>query len=124
MKPTSLPLTRSGAALKTLRPSTLRGSSPRMGSVPPSSSRCTGDRKSTRLNSSHLVISYAVFCLKKKKKQLLDLHTRALSEIDDIPAMLHSRFFLLSFMVGRCSGVGRVDVFRVCVVLQIEDVSL
>src|SRR5256885_4942778 len=28
------------------------------------------DRKSTRLNSSHLVISYAVFCLKKKKLQL------------------------------------------------------
>ena len=28
----------------------------------------TADRKSTRLNSSHLVISYAVFCLKKKKK--------------------------------------------------------
>src|SRR2546426_2818018 len=28
-----------------------------------------GDRKSTRLNSSHLVISYAVFCLKKKKKE-------------------------------------------------------
>src|SRR2546426_7665447 len=28
----------------------------------------TGDRKSTRLNSSHLVISYAVFCLKKKKQ--------------------------------------------------------
>src|SRR5256885_8396743 len=27
------------------------------------------DRKSTRLNSSHLVISYAVFCLKKKKRQ-------------------------------------------------------
>src|SRR5256885_8124234 len=31
------------------------------------------DRKSTRLNSSHLVISYAVFCLKKKKKD----HIRA-----------------------------------------------
>src|SRR5256885_8321533 len=29
------------------------------------------DRKSTRLNSSHLVISYAVFCLKKKNKALL-----------------------------------------------------
>src|SRR5256885_13288108 len=29
------------------------------------------DRKSTRLNSSHLVISYAVFCLKKKKKQII-----------------------------------------------------
>src|SRR5256885_6133003 len=28
---------------------------------------CAGDRKSTRLNSSHLVISYAVFCLKKKE---------------------------------------------------------
>src|SRR5438034_8277615 len=29
--------------------------------------RSVGDRKSTRLNSSHTVISYAVFCLKKKK---------------------------------------------------------
>src|SRR5688500_19564809 len=29
------------------------------------------DRKSTRLNSSHLVISYAVFCLKKKIKELI-----------------------------------------------------
>src|ERR1022692_3099801 len=29
------------------------------------------DRKSTRLNSSHLVISYAVFCLKKKKKKYI-----------------------------------------------------
>src|SRR5256885_8382620 len=37
----------------------------------------TGDRKSTRLNSSHLVISYAVFCLKKKKdsaKALVTFH--------------------------------------------------
>src|SRR6266850_5979292 len=32
------------------------------------SSLTARDRKSTRLNSSHLVISYAVFCLKKKKK--------------------------------------------------------
>src|SRR5256885_3470293 len=32
------------------------------------------DRKSTRLNSSHLVISYAVFCLKKKKKDKAGLH--------------------------------------------------
>src|SRR3712207_7605687 len=30
------------------------------------------DRKSTRLNSSHANISYAVFCLKKKKKQITD----------------------------------------------------
>src|SRR2546426_1719898 len=33
------------------------------------------DRKSTRLNSSHLVISYAVFCLKKKKKDTFRLLT-------------------------------------------------
>src|SRR5574341_1327937 len=32
------------------------------------SGRTSGDRKSTRLNSSHQLISYAVFCLKKKKK--------------------------------------------------------
>src|ERR1039457_7485447 len=30
---------------------------------------CFADRKSTRLNSGHIVISYAVFCLKKKKKK-------------------------------------------------------
>src|SRR5437763_12571444 len=34
------------------------------------------DRKSTRLNSSHRCISYAVFCLKKKNKQLRHRHTR------------------------------------------------
>src|SRR5882724_12120664 len=31
------------------------------------------DRKSTRLNSSHLGISYAVFCLKKKKKKIIEI---------------------------------------------------
>src|SRR2546426_5731041 len=35
------------------------------------------DRKSTRLNSSHLVISYAVFCLKKKKKTQHSLHSNS-----------------------------------------------
>src|SRR3712207_7641927 len=34
-----------------------------------------GDRKSTRLNSSHANISYAVFCLKKKKKNWITTHT-------------------------------------------------
>src|SRR5438477_9428825 len=38
-------------------------------SSPPCSRR--PDRKSTRLNSSHMSISYAVFCLKKKKKSIL-----------------------------------------------------
>src|SRR5436309_6373653 len=34
------------------------------------------DRKSTRLNSSHVKISYAVFCLKKKMSRALDGHVR------------------------------------------------
>src|SRR5256885_13139107 len=38
------------------------------------------DRKSTRLNSSHLVISYAVFCLKKKKNKSPQLRSRCLSK--------------------------------------------
>src|SRR6266513_4613381 len=37
----------------------------------PFSRRDFEDRKSTRLNSSHVSISYAVFCLKKKKKTLI-----------------------------------------------------
>src|SRR5256885_11966260 len=43
-----------------------------------SSPTSTRDRKSTRLNSSHLVISYAVFCLKKKKSA----HRDSLSQAD------------------------------------------
>src|SRR5436309_9416640 len=47
----------------------------------------SGDRKSTRLNSSHVKISYAVFCLKKKKKNKKKHHfpcyqiMRTISEI-------------------------------------------
>src|SRR5260221_6557996 len=43
---------------------------------PPDSAggRAAGDRKSTRLNSSHTVISYAVFCLKKKNDSELGYH--------------------------------------------------
>src|SRR2546429_4299466 len=45
-------------------------------------SRIRRDRKSTRLNSSHGYISYAVFCLKKKKTtqnlDILDIHDQAL----------------------------------------------
>src|SRR2546422_7339817 len=36
-----------------------------------------GDRKSTRLNSSHGYISYAVFCLKKKKKKKITIQTES-----------------------------------------------
>src|SRR3712207_8387578 len=38
------------------------------------STAVTADRKSTRLNSSHANISYAVFCLKKKKNSHIDYH--------------------------------------------------
>src|SRR5688572_31073907 len=51
-------------------------SSRRIGRMYCSPLRCT-DRKSTRLNSSHSQISYAVFCLKKKKKKEMtqpDIH--------------------------------------------------
>src|SRR5688572_31819041 len=40
-------------------------------SIPPARGMSSQDRKSTRLNSSHSQISYAVFCLKKKKKTKL-----------------------------------------------------
>src|SRR2546426_7531278 len=39
------------------------------------------DRKSTRLNSSHLVISYAVFCLKKKKKKKNEIADKIQSKL-------------------------------------------
>src|SRR2546422_4306092 len=44
------------------------------GVQPTAGSLAAGDRKSTRLNSSHGYISYAVFCLKKKKKKPYTLH--------------------------------------------------
>src|SRR5256885_11227354 len=43
-----------------------------------------GDRKSTRLNSSHLVISYAVFCLKKKKEKVLTGSSELMKQVTDV----------------------------------------
>src|SRR5256885_2786772 len=57
------------------------------------------DRKSTRLNSSHLVISYAVFCLKKKKKHSLLI----LIVHQDIPGELLLVFFLSNTYVADIS---------------------
>src|SRR5256886_13401694 len=51
---------------RSCRRQTTGSSSPR-----PSAARARPDRKSTRLNSSHSQISYAVFCLKKKRNKLL-----------------------------------------------------
>src|SRR2546422_8416184 len=58
-------------------------------STPRDSSGCvplTLDRKSTRLNSSHGYISYAVFCLKKKKKMR---YAHAISKISSARIMQH-----------------------------------
>src|SRR5258708_20537353 len=45
--------------------------------------RKTRDRKSTRLNSSHQIISYAVFCLKKKKRETKDIeNTHGISRLE------------------------------------------
>src|SRR2546430_7577019 len=50
--------------------------------------RARTDRKSTRLNSSHSQISYAVFCLKKKKIQIATAPTSALQSRSDILSRL------------------------------------
>src|SRR5947208_4033069 len=54
---------------KSLRPSPAPADRRGIGSRPMAALAECGDRKSTRLNSSHQIISYAVFCLKKKKKK-------------------------------------------------------
>src|SRR5438552_4714548 len=53
------------------------------------------DRKSTRLNSSHQIISYAVFCLKKKKKNyritaLGDTNIKRTVGLEEILSVLHA----------------------------------
>src|SRR5437660_7808619 len=48
-----------------------------------------GDRKSTRLNSSHVAISYAVFCLKKKKNNIVNL--QLLGKISFIQSRTNNR---------------------------------
>src|SRR5258708_30025009 len=56
----------------------LVGRPPQTWTLPPEQERRLGqeDRKSTRLNSSHQIISYAVFCLKKKKNDIYEPNTR------------------------------------------------
>src|SRR5256885_3728618 len=68
------------------------------------------DRKSTRLNSSHLVISYAVFCLKKKKqtaiKRLQEHADQPLGQIHYLPALKYPRvvFELPTEHAGECAA--------------------
>src|SRR2546430_8868715 len=46
-----------------------------------SAGKARQDRKSTRLNSSHSQISYAVFCLKKKKQAKRTAHSQSLTQV-------------------------------------------
>src|SRR5256886_13543305 len=63
----------------------------------PCCARCPRDRKSTRLNSSHSQISYAVFCLKKKKNPS---YTQILVVRLYYPQKLH----ILSYIVVYCES--------------------
>src|SRR5258708_13428306 len=51
------------------------------------------DRKSTRLNSSHQIISYAVFCLKKKKKQQPPARAKEVEHCHNYPHSTRLRIF-------------------------------
>src|SRR5256885_12063691 len=75
-----------------------------------SGNQCAEDRKSTRLNSSHLVISYAVFCLKKKTIPHSP-HCRCLP-----PALIHKRSHS-PFVVGWLSSA---IIPSFCLLLLIE----
>src|SRR5260221_3861883 len=67
------------------------------------------DRKSTRLNSSHTVISYAVFCLKKKKKIILaDMSMSACKRKSSIFSLASGVILLLSCVRSLCSPHVRV----------------
>src|SRR2546422_10014136 len=66
-------------ALPIYRPTSAAGTGDRERETPkrPETCPCCRDRKSTRLNSSHGYISYAVFCLKKKRNSGADSAARA-----------------------------------------------
>src|SRR3989442_11448609 len=54
---------------------------------PPRAPQFYSDRKSTRLNSSHVRISYAVFCLKKKKHQQVIKHNAPIANISTVTVL-------------------------------------
>src|SRR2546426_2694589 len=73
-----------------------------------SASASAGDRKSTRLNSSHLVISYAVFCLKKKKNTVLSVGALLASVLVFGPAPRRWQTLeVAARRVGACEGAWR-----------------
>src|SRR5262252_9860411 len=66
---TLFPYTTLFRSRRTIARSRRAGDRRRAATIAVRAARGARDRKSTRLNSSHTVISYAVFCLKKKKKK-------------------------------------------------------
>src|SRR5256885_3748833 len=72
---------------------------------------CIVDRKSTRLNSSHLVISYAVFCLKKKKEN----QSNIVATLDStFPWILTNSIWPITLMHACCAIATRsLDSLRV-----------
>src|SRR3954463_3071145 len=82
---------------------------------------CALDRKSTRLNSSHTIISYAVFCLKKKKKCISSfrrndrkacLSFRIFDDVASCKRLLHSFFFLMIRRPPRSTLFPYTTLFR------------
>src|SRR6478736_6440743 len=74
------------------------------------------DRKSTRLNSSHSQISYAVFCLKKKKKRHIVL--------DRVRALYFHHHFLLRFQGVESDNVVHLFFFNDTATTEIYTLSL
>src|SRR5260364_361779 len=64
-----------------------------------------GDRKSTRLNSSHQIISYAVFCLKKKNPTLLFTNA-GMMQFKDVFTGRDARPYTRAVSVQRCVRAG------------------
>src|SRR5260221_2394924 len=64
------------------------------------------DRKSTRLNSSHTVISYAVFCLKKKKKSCTVTYQCKPNESDNSLSTQSETTDTMSVQYDECHGNG------------------
>src|SRR2546426_8889656 len=68
------------------------------------------DRKSTRLNSSHLVISYAVFCLKKKKKTYnKSLHLNSEEKTSELNTPYNHQYLILHQLANHLARVRPID---------------
>src|SRR2546430_7831250 len=98
------------------------GASSRMRRYLRTSRNTTGstDRKSTRLNSSHSQISYAVFCLKKKKKRIIHVSYHPA----DTPATTNIVFTLTSMKLTYSHPRLETDAAIVCNILSRHKILL